>query len=313
MMGDLLIAADVLRNYADPVIAKHVDLDHLEPEPTQNFGKTFQELVQDIAFVSHLIDKKRRSEILIVAEHKSVVEPFVSLQLLVYLSLTWYRRWNDAGRPQSTKTFRLPSPILIVLYNGKGDWKSELNIKDLVASVPPELEPFIPEIRILSIRLNQFDLRNLPGRPETQAVIESMIRATNGTFVSGLESVLGRFRDTTLDGRIRELIEDIIHYCDWVAEVTPDDVDKAIKKGIPGEKGIEMSQAVKGIWATLREEGEIKKGREMLLKILRARFQNIPAEVEQTIQSMNDPTALDSWAEHALTCQSMTEFSEAIR
>ena len=55
-----------------------------------------------------------------------------------------------------------------------------------------------------------------------------MIRATEGTFVAGLGSVIGHFRDSTLDGRILELIEDIVRYCDWMEDVTPDAVDTAL-------------------------------------------------------------------------------------
>jgi len=229
MMGDPKIAADLLRHYTDPVIARHVDLDSLKPEPTQNFGKEFQEVIKDIAFASHLIDRKGRSEVLIIAEHKSKPEPFVLLQLLVYLMLSWYKRWNDAGRPQSTKKFRLPMPILVLLYNGKDNWKENLDFTSLVSSVPPELDTFIPMVKVLFIRLNQFDKKHLPGKPETQAVVESMIRATDGTFVAGLESVIGHFKGSSLDGRIRELITDIVYYCDRVEKVTPNELDKAIK------------------------------------------------------------------------------------
>jgi len=38
MIGDPLVAGDILRFYANPVVAEHVDLDHLQPEPTQFFG-----------------------------------------------------------------------------------------------------------------------------------------------------------------------------------------------------------------------------------------------------------------------------------
>jgi hypothetical protein len=134
--------------------------------------------------------------------------------------LSWYKKWCDAGRPQSTKNFRLPVPILVVLYNGKADWKGELNIRDLVATFPPELEQFIPTVKVLLIRLNRFDVNHLPGKPETQEVIESMIRATDGTFAAGLESVIGHFKDSTLDDRIRELIGDIVQYCHWVEKVS---------------------------------------------------------------------------------------------
>ena len=314
VMSDPLIAGDLLRHYTDPVVGKYVDLDSLKPESTQSFGKKFQELFKDIAFASHLIDKKGKAEVLIIAEHKARPEPFVLLQLLAYLALTWYKRWNDAGRPQSTKSFRLPLPILVVLYNGKEKWEGELDIKSLVSSVPPELEPFIPAIKVLFIRLNQFDKKHLPGKPETQAVVESMIRATEGTFVAGLESVIGRFRGSSLDRRICDLIADIFSYCDWVEEVTPDAVDKFIGNIIKGREGIKMSQAVKkGISAIAWEggvaEGEAKASREIILESIRDRFGKVPKHIEKAINQMNDPIALKSLAVRTSNCKTLDEFT----
>ncbi len=311
-MGDPVIAGDVLRNYADPVVAKHVDLDSLKPEPTQNFGKRFKEFTKDISFISHLIDKKGRSEVLIITEHKSQVEPFVPLQLLVYLVFTWYKRWCDAGRPQSTKNFRLPVPILVVLYNGKADWKGKLNIKDLVAAFPPELEQFIPEVKVLLIRLNRFDIDHLPGKPETQAVIESMIRATDGTFVAGLESVLGRFRNTTLDDRIQELIEDIVRYCDSVEKITPGDVDRAIINSIQGEEG--MSKAVaavrKAFAKIARDYERAEGGARTIVRVLARRFKVVPKSIEKKVYTIKNIGQLDELADQAVDCQSLAEFTK---
>jgi len=59
--------------------------------------------------------------------------------------------------------------------------------------------------------------------------------------------------------------------------------------------------------------GETRGEAKMLLKILQARFRRIPKDVEKLIQSMTDSVALDSWAQHAATCQSMDEFANAIR
>lgn len=135
----------------------------------------------------------------------------------------------------------------MVLYNGGEKWDGVLDFKSLVSAMPPELEQFVPAIKVLFIRLNQFDKRHLPGKPETQAVVEAMIRATDGTFVAGLGSVIEHFRDSTLDGRILELIEDIVQYCDWMEDVTPDVVDKVINKVIEGQEESKMSQAVKAV------------------------------------------------------------------
>jgi len=315
-MRDPLIAGDLLRHYTEPVIAQYVDLDNLKPEVTENFGKEFQVFVKDIAFASHLIDKKGKAEVLIVMEHKSKPEPFVLLQLLVYLVLSWYKRWQDAGRPQSTKKFRLPMPVLVVLYNGQEKWEGDLDIKSLVSSVPPELEPFIPTVKVLFIRLNQFDKRNLPGKPETQAVVESMIRATEGTFVAGLESVIGRFKGVSLDSRIEELIEDIVRYCNWVEEVTPGEVDRAIKNAIKGQEGIRMSQAVKAvkkaIWATGYESGVAEGSARTIVRILTRRFRKVSKPVKDKVSSITDIDRLEELADQAVDCKSLDEFAKAL-
>jgi hypothetical protein len=315
-VGDPETAADILRHYTEPLIAKYIDLDGLTPAPTQKFGKAFQELFKDIAFVSHLIDRKQKSEVLIIKEHKSTIEPFVLLQLLVYLVLTWYKRWNDAGRPQSTKKFRLPLPILVVLYNGKEDWKGELDLKELIAFVPPELEPIIPKVKVFFVRLNRFDKNRLPGKPKTKAVVESMIRATDGTFVVGLESILGHFRDSSLDDRIYELMEDIVHYCDSVEVVTPDKVDKAITNVLKGQGEDKLSQADKAVrkaFTKVAWEGGVAEGKaDTVLAILRDRFRKVPKGIEKAVCKITDPVALQSWVAFAATCESLNEFAEAI-
>jgi len=210
----------------------------------------------------------------------------------------------------------LPLPILVVLYNGKEKWGGELDLKSLVSAVPPELEPFIPVIRVLFIPLNQFDKKHLPGRPETRAVVESMIRATDGTFVVGLGSVIGHFKDSTLDERILELIEDIVLYCDWTEDVTPDAVDKILSNVVEGQEDNKMSQAVKQVRKTFERiaresyvtEAEAKTSREIILGSIRGKFGKVPKNIEKAVNQMNDPIALKSLAVRTGSCTTLAEF-----
>ena len=59
--------------------------------------------------------------------------------------------------------------------------------------------------------------------------------------------------------------------------------------------------------------GEARNGRNMLLAFLREKFNKIPKDVETAIRKMTDSTAMESWAQHAATCQTMNEFAKAIR
>jgi hypothetical protein len=52
---------------------------------------------------------------------------------------------------------------------------------------------------------------------------------------------------------------------------------------------------------------------ETILTVLRARFKKVPKRVAISIRQMTDPTALDSCAVQAATCQSMGEFVEALK
>jgi predicted transposase/invertase (TIGR01784 family) len=62
-----------------------------------------------------------------------------------------------------------------------------------------------------------------------------------------------------------------------------------------------------------KAEGKTEGKAELLLAILREKFGRVPEETEQTILSMTDSIALQSWAVRASMCQSMDEFIEALR
>jgi hypothetical protein len=71
----------------------------------------------------------------------------------------------------------------------------------------------------------------------------------------------------------------------------------------------DMSTMVE-IW---KDEGKVETGRNMILTVLRARFNNVPKDTEQMVLSLSDPIALESWAAQAATCRSVEEFAEALR
>ncbi|MCL2304273.1 MAG: hypothetical protein FWC43_02905 [Planctomycetaceae bacterium] len=86
--------------------------------------------------------------------------------------------------------------------------------------------------------------------------------------------------------------------------------EETVIKSIFDEKyDIGYSEGKADGYSNGKAEGKI----ETLLKILRVRFRRVPRDVETVIRKMTDPIALDSWAEYALTCQSINEFAQSIR
>ncbi|MDR2440458.1 MAG: hypothetical protein LBE12_13945 [Planctomycetaceae bacterium] len=60
-------------------------------------------------------------------------------------------------------------------------------------------------------------------------------------------------------------------------------------------------------------KGKTAFGRNAVLSVLRKRFNKVPLKIETMIQQMNDPIALELLVIDAATCQTLDEFSKAVR
>ena len=58
-------------------------------------------------------------------------------------------------------------------------------------------------------------------------------------------------------------------------------------------------------------EGEVRGQARTLLRVLRARFGNVPAELETAIQATTDLDQLDRWADTAATAPTLEAFRQA--
>ena len=327
-IGDPLIASDLLRHYADAIIAKHVDLNHLLAEPTQFFGPTDpirgpKEVKLDVPYIARLHDKEWKSEVLIVTEHKSSPNLYCPLQLCAYAQLSLYKRWTDAGRPASRRKFKLPIPLMVLLYCGAEDLPDEMICyQDIFEHIPEPLKIHVPQFRLLVINLRKFHYDSLPGKPETQAVVETMKRAFDGTLAEHLPDVLGRLAAIPIDDRILDLIANIAWYSDRVTDIMPEKIFEAVTNVVKGKEGVEMAEMIKkGIYQQGFEVGEaqgearggLKYRIQDILALLRTNFNSVPDEIIGELYKRTDPTALESLVILAAHCKTLDEFAKALK
>ena len=315
-LGDPLIAANLLCEYGDSVIAEHVDLKNLQAEPTQFFGPPHpilgpKEVILDVPYIAHLHDKEWNSEVLIMVEHKSSPNLFCPLQLCTYAQLSLYKRWTDAGRPASRRKFKLPIPLMVLLYCGAEDLSDEMiSYQDIFEHVPEALKLHVPQFRLLVINLRRFDYAHLPGKPETQAVVETMKRAFDGTLAEHFPDVLGRLTAVPIDDRIMDLIANIAWYSGRVTDITPEKIVETVTNVVKGKEGVEMAEMIKkGIY----QQGRIEESINKILKLLQLRFNQVPDEIANELNSRTDLIALDSLFALAFQCKSLDEFANALK
>jgi hypothetical protein len=233
--------------------------------------------------------------------------------------LSLYKRWIDAGRPAGFRTFKPPIPLMVLLYCGAEDLSDEtMRFQDVFEHIPESLKPFVPQFRLLVINLRQFSYEHLPGKPETQAVVETMKRAFDGTLAERLPKMLDHLGTFPIDDRIMELIGSIAWYSGCVTNIGKERIVELVTNTIKGKEGVEMAETIqKGIFRQGKDEGRLEGKVEEKIndiqKLLRIRFNRVPNKIAGNLNGRTDLIALDSLFEVAAQCQSIDEFAEALK
>jgi len=309
MLGRIVVFADFLLHYAAPQFVKEIDLDNIQSAPTHYFGKGGTEQIVDLIFRCPLKNKNGGSLMAVVIfEHQSGSLKKIPHKLLKYIASIWDAELK-AGKP-------LSAPYFIVLRTGKKPHRGRLpKVSDLL----PKGEDGKPlgktvEIDYDIVDLPAWDFNELVGGTVLRLVLGMLHKMAGGNLDECTEALKPLLEITDPAQRV-DLAKDVMPFAAKVFaandrrldEVQIDEILKPIFKG-------KERAMIKTIFEEREEigeaRGEVKAGRNMVLTVLRARFEKVPKRVENAIRQMNDPIALESRAADAATCQSLNEFAQ---
>jgi len=317
-----LYAPDFLKSFGEQVLKDCIDFDHLHEAPATHLSDELKEIIMDASLTTQLLDTSTMSEVLMHLEHKSRPSQTVAIQLLAEAAMSLSFRWILSNRPDSGN-FVPPIPLMIVVYNGSEDWDGEIWFHDLFPHLPEKLREFVPQFRIIFINLRRFKYGQLPGKPETQAMVESLMRATDGTFIDHLPNVLQHVAESDLNKPLRwGLIKTISIYYTLTAKATSDQLAQGISTVFKGQEYIKMIEEIKDSYilegieigeARGEARGELKGSIRNTLAILRDKFQYVPNEIVTELNKRTDATALESLGVLAAQCKTLDEFNNALK
>ena len=311
-------APDFLRACGDPVLRKFVDLDHLHEAPTTHLSDALKEVIMDASLMTRLLDTASLSEVLFHLEHKSRPSRTVALQLLAEVALSLHSRWVLSDRPESD-TFAPPLPIMIIVYNGTEDWEGEIQFQDLFPNLPEELRPYVPQFRIFVINLRRFKYGRLPGKPETRAIVESMMRATDKTFIEHLPGIFKHVAESNLGEPLRlDLTRNISSYCTYSARANSQQIINAITNVFKGQEMLNIIETINNEFILEGFEigivqGQLKEKVSDILSVLQIRFGQVPKAISEELCKRTDLIALQSLFVLAVQCDSMDEFADTLK
>lgn len=187
-----LLCAQFLRDNVNIPILKNV-----QPEDIEDVSERYRpylgtEFETDIVKRIQLHDKTKGMKyeplfLISLIEHKSQVDYNVSLQLLKYMVCIWldYGKEMELEKPgiTSRKSFRYPTVIPVVYYEGKAAWTADRHFRSRI-SRNEMFKNWIPDFSYEVVRLHDYTNEELLARGNEMSLIMLFNKVQNAVDLS---------------------------------------------------------------------------------------------------------------------------------
>ncbi|MGI9573915.1 Rpn family recombination-promoting nuclease/putative transposase [Alloalcanivorax xenomutans] len=249
--------------------------------------------------------------IYLMLEFQSKEDRYMPVRIQTYLGLLYQ---DLIRRGELEVDGRLPAVLPIVLYNGRRRWRAATDLNDLIQESPEALHPYLPRQRFFLVDQGLYaDKGNLRERNLVAAVFALENGATSRDMLRVIARLVDwlkdpeqqyleqgilewlRRRGPSLDSQVpwqavhnlreaHSMLEDRVR--EWKAQFWREGLEAGMKKG--RRQGLQKGRQ-EG-----RQEGSTTEARNILLRQLRRRFGEVPAEIETRLNGASREQ-LEDW------------------
>ncbi len=307
-------ARGVLKAALPPALLQKLDLSVLEPADPNLLDHHLTWRYSDFLYRTSVAG--RETFLWVLWEHQSTQDDLMPLRVLILMSRIW-DRWlkreekRRKERGDHSRIKRVPAILPVVLYQGPGRWSAAtelLEVLDLSADILGVVQAHMPSFRFLLDDLSVVSDEALRER-ETGAFGKLVLLLLK----HAREEQEALFR--SLQG-MRDLINalesdhDRITVFSYILEVAQTTAQH-LTKTLAGDLSHEAREAVVTAAEKLRIEGALGGQRLLLLRLLRRKFRELPAEVEARVGGASE-LELHAWSDRVLDVSTLDEvFAES--
>lgn len=295
LFSDTAELINLLRDLLHPEVVRQLDLNALQPLPTEVVRESLNLGLSDLRFSvpwragGHLALR-------LLLEHQSTVDPTMPLRALRYIMDVW----STTPRPDH----KLPVALTLIIFHGPRPWSAARALSELYDAPPealPFLTPHLPELCLHLIDLGERDEDAVPGQGAGKLGLMLMRNAHE----ENLWSTLDRRVDLWSEGYRDHGPSTMTTTLRYIYEVTDPELPPALKAKLTAIVHPKDREALMTAAERLRQEGrlegrqegrqegrlegrqegELGAKREFTLKVLSRRFGPLPEAVAQRVLS----------------------------
>ena len=294
-----------------------IDFEHMEVIGTTFVQRDYRSIESDIVLKAPFRVKGhggRQVVVYILIEHQSEPDEMMPLRVLEYVVEIYKTQVRKRPEGQEThRRVRLQPVLPVVFYTGTRTWEDVGVLSDLVEE-GERFKEVMPFFRPLFLNLSSTE----PGRLEAEGGFFGQVlrvvrerRAGSRAFRAVLREVVRRLEQMPEDQQQRW--KDLLSYLGALVYHEREKAERPglrelIKNSVESEDH-RQEVAIMGqtIAESLKEEGEVKMGREMLLSQLGVRFGEVPPDIVATIETTTDLAQLKGWGNRLVTAETIEE------
>jgi predicted transposase YdaD len=305
---DSELVADLLTYYVDPDVVSLLDLKRLRCESPINVDNNLTQVIGDIRHSTVFKRTSRESKVFVFLEHQSTTDELMSFRALEQV-VKAFRDYIDNAK-QKPKSF--PCPIVVILYHGKRPWGMLKRMRDLIDSVPGFPKNLL-DFPIFLIDLSRIPKEQLQGHPALIVLLEALQLGAEGKLESGFDQVTARLSAVRNDPRAAGWMKALVRYTLSTCRIGQDAIIQAFTKILDKKEAEKMAMSTaQELILEGKAEGKAEAGRNMVLRLLRKKFREVPKEIEKAVLAMSDPIALESLLDHADDSKTLGDFATAL-
>ena len=315
-------AKQFFAKHAPENILKHIDLNTLQIRKDSFVDESLEEFFSDMLYSASF--GNNQGYLYLLLEHKSWFDKNTPRQILQYMDKIW-----EQHAKETKETFPLPIVIPMILYHGEDRWTIGTNFASMFGDkVPGELKPYLPDFKYMLMDLSDFEDKQIMGIYVWNAVLMFFKYVSTAEYEEKIPEILKLVQEELKKDESIKILEALLIYLFSTQSKEMSEIIELIKPNIPKEKeGILMTTA-----DMLRNEGrkegkqegkqegrqegiEIGEQKGMLTGLYQAlktailsKFERLPEDIVEKIQTINSEERLLSLTEKAVKCKDLGEY-----
>ena len=303
------VARDFLAHHLPAELLAAVDLATLEIATESHLAPDLRESCSDLVYRLGWRGGGTL-EVYLLFEHKSRPEHWTGLQLLRYIVAA-----GERHRQQHPKARHLPPVYPLVLYHGQRRWRAPLAFHDLIAPLPPVLQPLVPQFRYVLHDISPHGKTEIKGAVLTRLALLALHSIWSERPIPRLRELIELIQQIEDQTEATQILYTLLVYFTSASGHLEEGEVRTLLNETP--IGASVMQTLAERWLEQgrqqgwqrghqsgRQEGWQKGQAALLLRLIERRFGAPPAALQARIAAADAETLL-LWSERILTADSL--------